>query len=159
MLSEIVQTAARYPPSTDVVSPRHTVRPWDGTPEQLMAWSEKLNLSVNIRKILVTLSQVEMYDALDLPTVDGVVIEEEGTVVLCFRNMGVKGDDKRTLTIDVDDVEDLCGLVQRAEARVSRTWWVRTFVALGIVTFAGWMTFATRATTTTFPSPPSPPTR
>lgn len=106
-----------------------------------MEWSqsEKLSLSDDIRHILSTLSHQDVYDTLDLSTVDGVVLEQGGKVILCFRNMGVKGDEKRTLTIDVDEVDDLTQLVQRAEARVSRTWWKRTSIILGILGMIGFV--------------------
>jgi hypothetical protein len=132
---DILATAAYFPDSAAVHTPRDRHREWSGTREHLSELAQTSTDDVEVQEVIKNLSTPRMFEEMELSQVDGIVIENGGKPVVHLQTNRTTFE---TMTIDVDDVQKLSELVDTVKARERRRWVAAVIGVASTAAFVRW---------------------
>lgn len=110
---KMLEAAAYFPDTHEVRSPRKVMKEWDGSREGLVSDIPEVS------EVVQRLATLEVFHALDLDQVDGIMIEDDSRPLIHFRkNVYIhpfQSNAKDTLTIDVSDLRAIRHFVETME--------------------------------------------
>lgn len=112
---KMMEAAAYFPDTHEVRSPRKVIQEWDGSPKGLDSEIPEVS------EVVQRLAMPEVFDALDLDQVDGIMIEDESRPLIHFKkkkNVCIhpfQSNAKATLTIDLSDLRAIRHFVETME--------------------------------------------